>query len=85
MTLRRFQSGFRAQYSTKSALLKVLNDLLLAVDAGKSVILVLLDLSAAFDTIDHFILLKRLEQYVGISETALNCLNSRGENFFCRN
>lgn len=54
----------RAQYSTKSALFKVLNDLLLALDSGKCVVLVLLVQSAAFDTIDHFILLKCLEQYV---------------------
>ncbi len=50
----------------------MLNDLLLAVDSGQCVILLLLDLSAAFNTTDHTILLNRLEQNVGIRETALN-------------
>ena len=42
------------------ALVKVQNDILRAVDENKSVILLLLDLSAAFDTVDHSILLSRL-------------------------
>lgn len=44
-------------HSTESALLRVLHDILLSVDLGDSVILVLLDLSAAFDTADHTILI----------------------------
>ncbi len=51
--LEKFQSGFRPRHSTESALLKVFNDMLLSVDAGDSIILVLLDLTAAFDTVDH--------------------------------
>ncbi len=47
------------------------NDLLLSSDHGCLSLLVLLDLSAAFDTIDHNILLIRLENFVGISESAL--------------
>lgn len=66
-----FQSGFRAFHSTESALIRVLNDLLTAVDSGSSAVLVLLDLSAAFDTTDHDILLSRLENVVGIQGTAL--------------
>ena len=47
-----------------TALLKVVNDLLLSSDNG-FILLVLLDLSAAFDTIDHLILIDRLKNLVG--------------------
>ena len=47
------QSGFRPGHSTESAVLCVLSDILLAVDRGDFAALVLLDLSAAFDMVDH--------------------------------
>ncbi len=48
-----FQSGFKSAHSTESALLRVLNYIYLSTDSGDFVILILLDLLAAFDTIDH--------------------------------
>jgi len=47
------QSGFRPGHSTESALLHVLSDVLLEVDRGDFAALALLDLSAAFDTVDY--------------------------------
>ncbi len=70
-TFDKFQSGFRALHSTESALLKVHNGILLSIDSGSCAILVLLGLSAAFDTIDHDILLKRLEDEVGLQGLVL--------------
>ncbi len=66
-----FQSGFRLYHSTETALIRVTNDRLLSSDRGCIPLLVLLDLSAAFDTIDHNIFLNRLENFVGISGSAL--------------
>ncbi|TKS65251.1 RNA-directed DNA polymerase from mobile element jockey [Collichthys lucidus] len=65
-----FQYGFRPQYSTETALLKVTNDILLSADSGHLTILILLDLTAAFDTINHTILLSCLESSLGITGTA---------------
>ena len=47
------QMAYRKFHSTETALLKVSNDILGALDQGSAVILVMLDLSSAFDTIDH--------------------------------
>ena len=71
-----YQSGFRPSHSTETAVLKVLSDLLEALDRGDVGVLLLLDLSAAFDTVDHDILLRRLEQTFGVSGNVLNWLAS---------
>ncbi len=71
-----FQSGLRPRHNTETALLKITNDLLLASDQGCISLLVLLDLSAAFDTIDHDILIDRLQNYTGIQGQALRWFRS---------
>ena len=70
-----FQSAYRKHHSTESALLNIHNDILLNMAKGSVTALTLLDLSAAFDTIGHTILLDRLNGYYGISELALGCSN----------
>ena len=74
--LPKFQSGFRARHSTETAVLKVLSDIFTATDQGSIGLLGLLDMSAAFDTVDHEILLLRLESSFGIYCTALAWLRS---------
>ena len=70
------QSAYKSLHSTETALLKVQDDVLKAIDNKKCVLLVLLDLSAAFDTVDHKILLKRLESRLGIKGSALEWIKS---------
>ena len=70
------QSAYRCYHSTETALLKVQNDLLVAMDKSCGVFLSLLDLSAAFDTIDHDIPIKRLHDNLGLYGTALAWMNS---------
>ncbi len=71
-----FQSGFRMHHSTETALVRVTNNLLMSSDEGLLSVLVLLDLSAAFDTIDHQILIQRLDNLIGIKGTALKWFKS---------
>ncbi len=79
-----FQSGFRVHHSTETALIKIINDIRFNSDSGKISVLVLLDLSAAFDTVDHNILLERLENWVGLSGMALKWFRSylEGRGYF---
>ena len=63
-----FQSAYRPRHSTETALVRLHNDM--SMDCRRGVILVLLDLSAAFDTLDHGILLERLHD-IGVRHPAL--------------
>ena len=65
----KYQSAYRRHHSTETALLKVKNDILQSLDNGKAIFMVLLDMSAAFDTVDHHILLQRLKCRFGIEGT----------------
>ena len=74
--IEKFQSAYKPGHSTESTLLKVVNDLLCNVDNGDVSFLTMLDLSAAFDTIDHTILLHRLSFSFGITDKALNWIKT---------
>ena len=63
----KLQSAYRPKHSTETALIKILNDLLLEVDRKHCVMLVLLDMSAAFDSVNHDILRHRLQCNFGIT------------------
>ena len=71
-----FQSAYKSGHSCETALLRVYNDIVTTVGKGNGSFLVLLDLSAAFDTIDHDNLFYILEKYVGIGGSALRLIRS---------
>ena len=71
-----YQSAYRKFHSTETALLKIHNDILSSMDDGRVTALTLLDLSAAFDTIGHTILLRRLGNWFGVSGKALDRFKS---------
>ena len=62
-----FQSAYKQYHSAETALIRVHNDILTAIDNRRTVILLLLDLSAAFDTVYHNILLSRLHERFGVT------------------
>ena len=70
------QSAYRKFHSTETALLKVQTDITEALDKGSMAVFIMLDLSAAFDTLDHTILLRRLQCFIGIEGNALKWFHS---------
>ena len=75
-----FQSAYKTSHSCQTALLRVYNYIVNTIGRGNGAILVLLDLSAAFDTIDHDNLFCILEKYVGICGNALKLIKSYFSN-----
>jgi len=70
------QSAYRRFHSTETAVTKVYNDLLFAADDGQMSALCLLDLTAAFDTVDHALLIDRLERQFGLRDNVLEWFRS---------
>ena len=72
----KYQSGYRKSHGCETAVTKIHNDILLMVDKRDNVVLLLLDLSAAFDTINHELLLKKLNNMYGIKGKVQQWLES---------
>jgi len=83
------QSAYRAYHSTETAVLRVLSDIFEALDRGDWATLTLLDLSAAFDTIDHTTLIRRLQISYGFNDVVLSWflsyLHDRSQYVRCSN
>lgn len=72
------QSSYCAGHSTETALLKVMNDIMHSVNSQCVALFVLLDLSVAFDTVNHEILVNRMQKKVGLQGTVLNWFKVSG-------
>ena len=83
------QSAYQKNHSTETAALKIKADILQLFDKKEVTCLILLDLSAAFNTVDNKLLLHRLEHRFGIKDTALNwirdCLTNRTQQVVLNN
>jgi len=75
--LPRLQSAYRRFHSTETSILKLACDALLAAVLGSVTLLGLLDLLAAFDTVDHHILISQLQSTFGIHGTVLQWVTNR--------
>ena len=87
--LEEYQSAYKEKHSTETALLQVQNQILGSLDKGFGVFLALLDLSAAFDTVEHPILLQFMETSLGVSGSVLkwfkSYLSDRSQRVFIDN
>ena len=71
-----YQSAYKSGHSTETVLLSIKNDIHLSLSRGEATALVLLDLSAAFDTIDHSTLLSCLLDWFGVGGSVLTWFSS---------
>ena len=71
-----FQSAYQEHYSTGTSFIKLNNDILWTMERQHMTAIVILDLSAAFNTVDHDILLQILEQNFGLCHKALICFQN---------
>ena len=71
-----FQSAYRQNYSTETSLIKMTNDILIAMDKQQVMMTAILDLSAAFDTVDHDVFLSIMKNCFAIEGTAIRWLQS---------
>ena len=72
----KFQSAYRHSHRTTTTLLRILNNLLVMIDAGNNALIERLGLGAAFDTLDHTLLLQRLHAEIGLDGSALDWFSS---------
>lgn len=70
------QSSYKKYHSTETAMVRLHSDILTALDENKAVLVICIDLSAAFDTVDHQCLLNRMEKRLGITGTCLKWFKS---------
>ena len=79
-----YQSAYHANYSCETALLKIMNDILWAMERQDITALIAIYLSAAFDTVNNNILIEVLHRRFGVTETALEWFASYLRPQFCR-
>ena len=77
-----FESAYKVGHSTETAMLCIINEIQLSLSKGMPTALVLLDLAAAFDTIDHDTLLSCLSARFGFAGSALKWFRSHLQNHF---
>jgi hypothetical protein len=74
--LDQYQSAYRVAHSTSSAVLNIVDDIRRSADSNKATILVLLDFTKAFDSINHHILINKLQRNFQFSRTACSLIHS---------